>query len=138
MIGLSFKAWRRFTAKRQPKVTTDWLRRVQRNATRIFRNGMLRGPHTGRIYARRGGRRHQASAPGEFPAKDTGRLVASLKGRSNPREATVGTNMHYAKYLREGTRMMARRKMSDNAMQEGRRESGSPRGWVDWHRRKGQ
>ena len=140
MIELQFIPWARFRARRMPKVTTSWLRRVRDEATSTFRAGML-GPHTGRIYYRRRGR-HQASAPGEYPAKDTGRLLASLKGQSTPQEAVIGTNMPYSKYLREGTRkldgtrLMMRRKMSDNALREGRAAAGHPKGWVAWARSK--
>ena len=134
MIELQFIPWARFRARRMPKVTTSWLRRVRNEATITFRAGML-GPHTGRIYRRRG-KPHQASAPGEYPAKDTGRLLASLKAASNPQEAVIGTNMPYSKWLREGTRKMARRKMSDNALREGRAAAGHPKGWVAWARSK--
>lgn len=138
MFTLSFQAWRRFTARRMPKVTTSWLRQIRDESRKAFRRGMTKGPHTGRIYSRRGGRRHQASASGEYPAKNSGRLLASLKAQSSPTEAIIGTNAPYSRYLREGTKHMARRKMSDNALQEGRSAVGSPRGWVAWYRRKGR
>jgi hypothetical protein len=99
------------------------------------------GPHSGRIYRRRGGRRHQASVnrPGaEYPANDSGRLLASLKSRQTKDSATIGTDAHYAKYLRTGTRKMARRKMSDHALTEGAEAAkGQSVGWVQWARGKG-
>ena len=92
------------------------------------------GRHTGRIYRRKRGY-HQASAPGEFPANDTGRLLASMKRSVSSDEAKIGTNMFYAKYLREGTRKMARRKMSDDAIKEGVEvNKGRAKGWVAWRK----
>lgn len=45
---------------------------VDQEAVRLI----MTGPKTGRVYRRRGVE-HQASAPGEAPANDTGRLVNS-------------------------------------------------------------
>lgn len=61
------------------------------------------GPKTGRVYLR-SGRNHQASAPREAPASDTGRLVRSANYRvSSWRSMTVGEKAPYAVYLEEGT-----------------------------------
>jgi HK97 gp10 family phage protein len=73
--------------------------------------GIQRGPATGKIYRRRGVT-HQTSAPGEYPASDTGRLANSVEfdvsqvGRT---EAIVGTNLVYGRYLEFGTSRMAAR-----------------------------
>ena len=69
-----------------------------------------RGPATGRIY-KRGGIIHQASAPGQAPMSDTGRLAASIyfeKGFESSRglSVQVGSNLVYAAYLEYGTRHM--------------------------------
>jgi phage gpG-like protein len=129
-----FKPWRKFYSQLQRPVIRGWLSAVRARAQQHFAAGML-GRHSGRIYRRRGGRRHQASAPGEYPANDTGRLLASLKSRQAKDSVTIGTNVHYAKFLREGTRKMARRKMSDHALVAGA-EQAKPRsrGWVQWAR----
>lgn len=133
MISFSFKGWRQFSAKKKPQVIRSWLKRVGDEAQRVFTKGMM-GRHSGQIYYRRRGT-HQASAPGEFPANDTGNLLASLRQNITATEATIGTNVFYAKFLREGTRKMARRKMSDNAMQEGAAKARpSFKGWVAWVR----
>lgn len=73
--------------------------------------GIQRGPKSGRVY-RRGNITHQASAPGQYPATDTGRLASSvmidlpvpggLTGR-------VGTNVQYGPMLEFGTSRMAAR-----------------------------
>ena len=68
------------------------------------------GPKTGRVYKRRSVR-HQASAPGEAPATDTGSLVGSLAIEPDP--DGLGTKVlarsGYAMWLEFGTRRMAAR-----------------------------
>lgn len=62
-----------------------------------------------------GGRRvpHQASAPGQPPASDTGRLMASIHhqmvGAGQSVQAQIGSDVQYALYLELGTRYMAPR-----------------------------
>jgi len=70
-------------------------------------------PKTGRIYTR-GGVEHQASAAGEAPATDTGRLIGS--GRADAEilqgdkiRGLVEYTVAYAVYLEFGTRKMAAR-----------------------------
>lgn len=61
-------------------------------------------PKTGRIY-NRGKIKHQASAPGEAPATDTGTLVSSITYKQEtPLTATVSSRLDYAYYLEFGTR----------------------------------
>lgn len=84
-----------------------------------------RGPKTGRVY-RRGNITHQASAPGQAPATDTGRLVNSIylddegfgRGRA---EISVGSLLAYAAYLEYGTRTMAERPAWTPAAHEAQR-----------------
>jgi HK97 gp10 family phage protein len=69
--------------------------------------------HHGRIY-RRGGRVHQASAPGEPPAIDFGNLLNSINSElveasAEFAVAEVGTNAEYAPPLEYGTATMAAR-----------------------------
>jgi HK97 gp10 family phage protein len=53
---------------------------------------------------------HQASAPGEAPAVDTGTLLNSLTSElEGPGTAVVYTNVEYASYLEYGTSRMAAR-----------------------------
>lgn len=87
--------------------------------------GIERGPKSGRVYdtrfftdaqgrLRRGEPRppHQASAPGQYPASDTGRLAGSVRmelpqpGRI---EGRVGTAVAYGPMLEFGTSRMAAR-----------------------------
>ena len=109
-----------------------WLQSVANLSRRVFVEGIVSGPHTGRVYRRRGGL-HQASAPGEFPANETGRLLSSLRTNTTANEAIIGTNTYYAHWLRNGSRRMQRRKMSDDALKAGRAGSVAlARGIVHW------
>ena len=71
---------------------------------------IARGPNSGRIYQKSNPRRtHQASAPGEAPASDTGTLAASVYADIHGMAATIGSRLAYAHYLEFGTRRMAPR-----------------------------
>lgn len=73
-------------------------------AAHVLRNEVLdlilHTSKSGRQY-RRGGKVHTASAPGEPPASDTGRLVQSVRVDHKPAEtaAIVGVGALYARYL---------------------------------------
>lgn len=107
----------------------NFLDAVGDESVKAFRRG-IRSGKSGRVYKRRGGS-HRASAPGEYPAKDTGALQASIDTARTPDSVQIGTGEFYAIFLRNGTRKMARRKMSDNALQEGsQRARGRLKNWV--------
>ncbi len=62
---------------------------------------------SGRIYKRKNGKIHQASAPGEYPASDTGALMDSYTEgvkpvRSDGLTWMVGSNQEYAAPLEYG------------------------------------
>lgn len=80
---------------------------------------MVEEPKTGRIYTRPGGRLHQASAPGEAPARDTGKLIDSMKVRMSDAgwTAVVGASAPYARYLEQGTSRMLPRPAWEPARQ---------------------
>ena len=62
-----------------------------------------RGPKTGRVYVR-GNVTHQASAPGESPATDTGTLASSVYFEQKSKlSSTIGSRLAYAYYLEYGT-----------------------------------
>jgi len=66
-------------------------------------------PKTGAIYTR-GSISHQASAPGEAPATDTGTLVNSIFfEQTNKLQVKIGSRLDYAYYLEYGTMMMKAR-----------------------------
>jgi hypothetical protein len=83
-----------------------------------YKQSLLDGEKTGRIYKRRS-IVHQASAPGEAPASDTGRLVNSIHvllegaGSAIMRVATL-----YAMMLEAGTSKMAPRPAAVPAMEK--------------------
>lgn len=81
-----------------------------RLTTKAMRVNLIRtlrgGSRTGRIYDR-GGRSHQASAPGEPPAEDYGYLAASIytkstRGALGLSSAIVGSSSGYASTLEFG------------------------------------
>ena len=66
-------------------------------------------------------RMHIASAPGQPPNTDTGRLVSSLNvTRSGSTTAEVLANVEYAAYLEFGTRHMAARPFMTPAVEQER------------------
>lgn len=76
---------------------------------RSVKKRIQRGPKTGRVYTR-GAIEHQASAPGESPATDTGTLASSQYFTMPSKlAATVGSRLAYAFYLEFGTRKIAPR-----------------------------
>lgn len=79
-------------------------------------------PGTGRRYGR-----HRASAPGNPPAPDTGRLRASISREvgkvGTVLVARVGTDVAYGRYLELGTSRMAARPFLRPALDAGRVDS---------------
>lgn len=77
------------------------------------KKSILRGQKTGRLYQRRSVS-HRASAPGEAPANDTGRLANSINAQvgrqANEAEVRAGGGIvRYARMLEFGTIRMAAR-----------------------------
>lgn len=83
-----------------------------------------RGPHTGKIYEKYNPRRtHQASAPGQSPATDTGFLVSNIKHKTVQRngqdlEMVVASSAPYSDFLEFGTRNMAERPFLQPSLDE--------------------
>jgi HK97 gp10 family phage protein len=75
---------------------------TQANAVRMIHSG----PKTGAVYGK-----HQASAPGEAPASDTGNLARSIKVKFDLKQgwAVVKATAPYAFWLEFGTTRMAPR-----------------------------
>lgn len=133
----TFIPWGKFRAFRNKAATTAFFKDVATTSYQILRRGLANPPKTGRIYRRRRGM-HQASiniAEAEYPAKDTGALYKSAGKVATATKAEIGTDMFYSKFLREGTKKMRRRKMSDNAMTEGViKARGRMKHWAEWKR----
>ncbi len=71
-----------------------------------------RGPASGEVYPpvrNRRGKPHQASAPGQPPASDTGTLASSVKWERDAGGYVVGTGIEYGLFLEVGTSRMAPR-----------------------------
>ncbi len=84
---------------------------------------MQSGTKSGRTYRRRG-KTHIASAPGEAPAVDSGRLVQSTTTKYNPTElyGTVNWATEYAAALEYGTQKMGARPYARVSLAERRDE----------------
>lgn len=82
--------------------------------------GIVSGPHSGRIYPGR----NQASAPGEYPANQSGQLLGSMDYTVGSHELRVGSTgafnrgYDYAVGLHEGTTKMAPRPYLTKAVEE--------------------
>lgn len=105
MIEISLKAWAPFKATKNKAVFRRWLKVVAEESVKAFKKGMKQYP--------------PASKPRQYPSNRTGRLQRSISTRVTDDSVVIGTHMPYSGYLRYGTRKMARRKMSDNALKEG-------------------
>ena len=97
----------------------NWLREIGQASEQAFRDGMSQ-------------QFPPASAPGAWPANRTGDLKGSIRSEVSGDVLTVGTGEVYSVYLRYGTSRMKRRKMSDNALQEGIGKAGNIKRWVEW------
>lgn len=88
---------------------------------RDIKKKIQRGPKTGIVYNKvKPNRIHRASAPGQPPATDTGRLVSSIYYRRGKLSATVGSSLAYAYWLEFGTRRIKPRPAWVPAVQENR------------------
>ena len=79
-----------------------------------------RGAKSGTVYTRSSGQnlspRHQASAPGQAPATDTGNLVSSIKAESKGLSGRVYSDIKYAFWLEFGTLKMEPRPFLNPAL----------------------
>jgi hypothetical protein len=84
---------------------------------------IMNDPKTGRIYRRRGVE-HQASAPGEAPASDTGTLVrrSTTEHDAGALVSTVFFRTAYAAALEYGTAKIAPRPYARVSLEEKREE----------------
>lgn len=131
-----FTPWRNFMAYRDAKVLPRFMREAAKEYEDEYKEAIRSPPKTGRIYMRKHGRHQASKGIVEYPANDTGRLLNSVTKKSTSNTATIGTTMFYGKFLREGTRKMKRRKMSDNIVRDNTpRILARLRGWVVWKRK---
>jgi hypothetical protein len=94
------------------KGVTDALNATALETLTDVRKAIQGPPKTGNLYPRgKGGNKvHQASAPGEAPATDTGALVSSTYfTKVDSFTAAIGSRLEYAFNLEFGTRKMEAR-----------------------------
>lgn len=79
--------------------------RITAQAVRVHaQRSIARGTKSGTVYDKTQPRRsHRASAPGEAPATDTGRLIGSIRANVTGTSASVIVNTVYAAALEFGT-----------------------------------
>ena len=119
MIGIEFTPWAPFHARKNSAEIRRWLQTIADASEKAFKNMKGFPP---------------ASTPGEYPAIRTGDLRESISTEVTEDSVVIGSNTFYARFLRHGTSRMARRKMSDNALQEGIEHAGRLGKWVAWSR----
>lgn len=109
------KAW--ISVKQHKRATRRGIRQgfyfLGRDLRKTAQEGIKKGPKTGKIYLIKSGgrrRRHQASAPGEYPANLSGKLRRGIGFKVRGSDQLVfGAEADYAPYLERGTsRMKAR------------------------------
>ena len=85
---------------------------------------VLEPPKTGRFYKRGKVTVHQASAPGEAPARDTGNLAGRIQQDIDEAalEARISAQPPYAEALEFGTRKMEARPFMRRALAESERD----------------
>jgi len=95
-------------------VIAAWIDARLNDGRNTFITNASRGGGGGRQYGR-----HRASAPGEYPATDSGRLVNSVDSQMNSDyEGELFSDVEYGRYLAGGTSRMAPRKMLYEALTE--------------------
>ena len=106
-----------------------WLKEIVLEAQNICVREMHKGGK-GRVYIRRG-KAHRASAPGDYPAVDTGRLSASTRIAVKYPRGEIGSNVPYAKFML-GTKYIAPRRLYADALHESLKKKPAPDGYVGW------
>lgn len=98
-------------ARTFPAEATTLVNRTAQNLRNDAVRLVLRSPASGRVYEKTSPKRtHIASAPGQPPATDTGRLAGSIRAiESGTTHAAVEAQVDYAVHLEFGTRRMAAR-----------------------------
>jgi len=72
---------------------------------------------SGRLYGN-----HRASKAGQYPAKNTGRLLRGTDFRSGPRHMEFGSNVEYAEFMENGTKTIAPRPLLRNSHDENEKD----------------
>lgn len=103
------------------KELADVVRGTAQNIRTHAIKSIQRGTKSGIEYQKYSPRRtHRASAAGEAPATDTGRLANSIQADIQGKQATVFTNLEYAPWLEFGTQKIEPRPFMVPAMKKER------------------
>lgn len=103
------------------KELADIVRGTAQNVRTHAIRSIQRGTKSGITYEKIDPKRtHRASAPGEAPATDTGRLANSIQADIEGKSATVFTNLEYAPWLEFGTRTIEPRPFMFPALEKER------------------
>lgn len=137
-MRITFVPWRQFSAIKDRALISAWLRKSAQTTHRVF-GARMEASRGGRLYTHEfrtingrsvpmrnllRARPHRASAPGAFAAVDKGLLRRSIREVVTQDQFEIGTNTHYAKYLKDGTKRMKKRKMSKEALLEAKSRFG--------------
>lgn len=114
-MRFSLKPWDKLKVVPNLAARAALLDDVANTSERHFNKGMT-GTKSG---IKHRGLPRRSSAPGEYPANQSGRLKGSIYSKTRAKEAEVGSKTRYAGFLRNGTRFNGgRRSMSDTALIE--------------------
>lgn len=127
-MSFKFVPWRDFIAYRDRDADEDFLRMVARESKAAFIKGM-KDAKSGRHYS---GKPRQSSAAGEYPAIQSGALMASIRTRVDAHSVSIRTDKFYGNYLASGTSKMAPRQMSKEALIEGLENANRISPWAYW------
>jgi HK97 gp10 family phage protein len=103
------------------KYVADVVNGTAQNIRTTAIRSIQRGTKSGVVYQKYApNRTHQASAPGQAPASDTGRLANSITADIEGKQATVTAGTEYAAPLEFGTRDIEPRPFMVPAMEQER------------------
>lgn len=88
------------TGRAIEKAMVEWGKVLKKDHVRK----LTTGSRSGRLYGS-----HRASAAGEYPAKQTGALAASVSVKTSGKKLTFAESAPYAGFLENGTKKMAAR-----------------------------
>lgn len=133
-IKFSLKNLKSFNKRLEKRLRKDAMTQIKANVTRgvmLVRNTAVeeiqRGTKTGETYELYSPRRtHTSSAPGEFPATDTGFLVSQISTdvhtKGNSVVGQIISSAPYSKHLEFGTTKMSARPFMQPSLEKNKRK----------------
>lgn len=117
-VSFKWSNWKLLKAKIDERALQDYLKAVGEASVNAFKRGSA-GAGGGPVYENA---RVSASEAGEYPVSQSGRLLGSLASKVRGKTLEVSVDTPYAQYLL-GTRKMAHRRLVDEALDEGMRQT---------------